>query len=128
MSIVERLSMKLDEYGMTIYSDYLVEETEHVFYVENMMLFVDTVEETIGVSFQVNTKPEKVADMMLILNELNEEIDVMASFIFDKNNRCLSGKEAFKLVDDTKKYDVIKDFIKEQTYQNILMTSKGHEC
>lgn len=128
MSIVDRLSKKLDEYGMEIYNDHLVEETEHVFYVENMILFVDTIEENIGVSFQASTRPEKVANMMLILNELEKEISVMDSFIYDKNSRCLTGSEAFELIENTKKSNVLQEFLKDQTYQSILMSNKCHEC
>jgi hypothetical protein len=128
MTIVERLTKKLCEYGMEVYSDYLVEETEHVFYVENMILFVDTEEESIGVSFQANTKPEKVARVMLILNELNDEIDVMDSFVFDRNNRCITGEKAFELIENTKKAMVVEEILREQTYRNILTSNKCHEC
>jgi hypothetical protein len=65
---------------------------------------------------------------MLILNELNEEIDVMDSFIFDKISRCITGEEAFELVESTKKYNVIQEFLKQQTYQSILLSNKCHEC
>ena len=127
MTIVERVRSKLDEYGLEIYTDYSV-ETEHVFYVEDMMIFVDTKKETIGVSFQATTKPERAGNIVLILNEMNHDIDVMESFIYDQNNRCLTGNKAFELVVSTNKAKTIQEFLQNQTYNDILLSSKCFEC
>ena len=101
MSIVDKTRTKFNEYGLEIFNDYPIGDTkEYVFFVEDMVVFINTEENTMGVSFQVETKPEKVAQMILILNEIkgSAEIDVMESFTFDKNNQFLSGDKAYNLV------------------------------
>ena len=128
MTILERVTSKLDEYGLEIYNDYPVDDTEHVFYVENMILFVNKKDESIGVSFQATVKPDKAANMILILNELCPDLDVMESFIYDRNNKCLTGEKEFELIENTKKSEVIQAFLKDQTYQSILMTADCHKC
>lgn len=128
MSILNNIRSKLDEFGIEIYSDYQLADTEHVFYVENMILFVDTKEETIGVSFQATMKPDRAANIILILKDVNNEIDIMEPFIYDRNNKCLTGDKAFELIENTKKSTILQDFLKDQTYQSILMTANCHEC
>jgi len=128
MSILDRVRYKLDEFGLEIYSDYPIADTEHVFYVENMILFVDIKEETIGVSFQATMKPDRAANIILILNDMNKEIDVMESFIYDKNNKCLIGDKAFELIENTKKSTILQDFLKDQAYRSILISANCYEC
>jgi hypothetical protein len=128
MSIVDNVRSKAEEYGLKIFDDYPVESKEYVFFIEDMMLFVNEEEKTIGVSFQASAKPEHVGNMILILNEMNEELDIIESFIFDKNNRYLSGDKAFELIEKTKQSEIIQNFIKQQTFNEILIKAKCHEC
>jgi hypothetical protein len=131
MSIVDKVRSKINEYGLEIYSDYpLIDHDgeDYVFFVEEMILFINEKEKSIAVSFQASTKPERAANIILILNETKTNIDVMESFIFDKNNEYLSGEKAFDLIEKSKQSDVIQDFVKDQTYREILLTAKCHEC
>ncbi len=128
MSIVDNVRSKAEEYGLEIFNDYPIEGKEYVFFIEDMMVFINEEEKTIGVSFQASTKPERVGNMILILNEINEEIDIVESFIFDKNNRYLSGEKAFELIEKTKQSETIQNFLKDQTLREILLKSKCHEC
>ena len=128
MVIIDRVRSKLEEYGLEIFNEHLVEESEQVFYVENMIIFVSLEDESIGVSFQATIKPEKSANMILILSELETEIDVMDSFIYDKNNMCLTGSKAYDLIENTKKASAVQAFVLEQNYHQLLLSTKCHEC
>ena len=127
MSITDKVRSKLEEYGLDIFNDYPVED-EYVFFVEDMMIFVNQKTKTIGVSFQASLRPDRVANMMLILREMEVDIDVMESFIFDRNNKYLSGEKAFDLINKSKQSEIIQDFLKDQAFRNILLHSKCHEC
>lgn len=131
MSIVAKVKKKLNEYGLEVYNDYPSEETsdEHIFYVEDMILFVDKKEKRIGVSFQATMKPEKAANITLMLSEVENSVDVMESFIFNKKNECIVGNDAFKLIEETKRENIAKHILQEQVYTNLLLNSnKGYEC
>jgi len=127
MTIIDNVKSKIEEYGLQIYNDYSIGE-EHVFFVEDMMMFVNKIKKTIGVSFQASIRPEQAANMVLILKEMGDEIDVMESFIFDKNNRYISGEKAFELIDNINRSEIIQDFVKQQALNEILIKTKCHEC
>ena len=128
MTIIDKVRSKTEEYGLVIYNDYSTSDDEYVFFVEDMMLFVNEDKKTIGVSFQASIRPEQAANMVLILNEMKEEIDVMESFIFDKNNRYISGEKAFELIEKSTESNIIQNFVKQQALNEILIKSKCHEC
>ena len=92
MSIIDNVETKLKEYGIEIYNNYAIENDEHVFYADEMIVFVNKKDNAIGVSFQASTRPEKAANLSLILNELGINLDIMESFIFDQNNSFISGE------------------------------------
>ena len=129
MVIVDRVRDKLEEFGLQIFNEHPIEDSEHVFYVENMILFVETNDEEIGLSFQANTIPERAANITLILNSLGYKLDVMESFIYDENNNCLTGAKAFDLIKKTDQMEAVKKYVKEQTLTQLLINSEhGYEC
>lgn len=129
MSIIDQVRAKIDEYGLEVFSDYpLVDGDEYVFFTEDMILFVNKKEESIGISFQASTRPDRAAKMILIINEIEIDINIMESFIFNRNNEYLSGEKAFDLIEKTKKSDAVQSFVKDQMYKEILLTSDCHEC
>jgi hypothetical protein len=129
MSIIDQVRAKIDEYGLEVFSDYpLVDGDEYVFFTEDMILFVNKKEESIGISFQASTRPDRAAKMILIINEIEIDINIMESFIFNRNNEYLSGEKAFDLIEKTKKSDAVQNFVKDQMYKEILLTSDCHEC
>jgi len=128
MSLIDKVRNKLEEYGLDIFNDYSVADDEHVFFVEDMMIFTNQKTKNIGVSFQASLRPDRVANMMLILREMKIGIDVMESFIFDRNNKYISGEKAFDLINKSKQSEIIQDFLKDQALRNILLHSKCHEC
>ncbi len=128
MTIIDKVRDKLEEYEMKIFSDYPVEDSEHVFYVENMILFVGLLDNSIGISFQATIPPERAANIALILNEIGLELDVMESFIYDKDNKCITGSKAFDLIENTKKATAVQEFIKQQSYNQLLSSTKCYKC
>jgi hypothetical protein len=130
MSLTKQVTQKLDEYGIEIFTDYDIEqEGEHVFYAECMIIFVNDVENTIGITFQATTKPERAATLALILNQLREaEMHIMDPFIFNEKNEFISGKDAYQLIEDADKAKIKKEMVRQDIYSHILQTSKCHEC
>jgi hypothetical protein len=127
--IVKKVKNKLDSYGIKIYNNYKIEgETEHVFYAEEMILFVDPIKETIGLSLQATIRPDKAASMALILSETNCEINVMEPFIFNNNNEFVSGDKAFELIDQTKHKKMAEEVAKQHYYVEILEKAECFEC
>ena len=128
MSIIDKVRAKINEYGLEIFSDYPVDGDEYVFFIEDTMLFIKEKEKSIGVSFQAITRPERAANMILILSEIKIDINVMESFVFNRNNEYISGEKAFELIEKTKQSDTIQGLMKDQMYREILLTSECHEC
>ena len=128
MSIIDRVKSKMDEYGLEIYNDYQISENEHVFYVEDMILFVNPNDKSIGVSFQANIRPDRAANITLILNEMKTEIDIMDPFVFDINERCLTGEKAYDLLERSRQSEVIQEFLKDQALKELLMSENCYEC
>jgi hypothetical protein len=129
MSIVEKVTKKMNEYGIAIYKDYDIEKDEHVFYVENMMIFTSVKSDTIGISFQATTKPHTVSTLTLIINEIKcKEIYVMESFIFNNKNECVSGDAAYNLIKQSDHLKAVNEVQKEMFYTRILEMENGFEC
>jgi len=124
------LLKKFNEYGLNVFTDYPTEKNEHCFMVDNMIVYLDEEDNSIAVSFHASSKPEEVANNLLILNELKEikEIHVMDSFVYDMNDRFLSGEDAHNLVKKSIETNAITDFAKRQTYTEILVKSKCFKC
>ena len=123
MSIIDKVRAKINEYGLEIFSDYPVDGDEYVFFIEDTMLFIKEKEKSIGVSFQAITRPERAANMILILSEIKIDINVMESFVFNRNNEYISGEKAFELIEKTKQSETVQDVLRDQAYKEILLTS-----
>lgn len=130
MSLTKKVKKKMEEYGIKIFQDYQIEgEAEYVFYVEDMILFVNEDDNTIGISLQAITKPYKAATLALIVNEIKcKEIFIMEDFIFNEKNQYISGEEAHKLISRSNKAKIANEVTKSELYTNILQNAKCHEC
>jgi hypothetical protein len=129
--LVKKIRNKLNEYGLTILSDYKLQEgeNEYVFIIKEVVIFIREKEKSIGLSFQATTKPERAATLTLIISELRKcTIFVMESFIFDGDHKFISGDNAYKLIKDTAIEVAKNEITKEQMYNRILQCSKGFEC
>lgn len=130
MNLVNQVTKKLNEYGITIFNDYKMEkEVEHVYYVESMIIFVNDIDRTIGVTFQVTTKPERSATLALILNQIKKAtINIMEPFIFNDKNEFISGEKAYKLIKQTDKVKLLQKYNEERFYTDILEKADCHKC
>ena len=78
----------------------------------------------------MHPKPEEVANNMMILNEIDglSDIFVMESFVYDLNDKFLSGEDAHSLVRRSIENEALKEFATRQTYIEVLTKAKCHEC
>ena len=123
---------KLKEYGYEIYHIAKTSnEKEICIMTESMMVFVNDKENSITLSFEYTLDPEKVAQNMMIVNEV-EEIEyvyISESYIFDpEQKKYIVGKEAKEIAQKLATDRVMKEFTKDQIFSHILATQKCHEC
>ena len=130
MAEVSDMVKKFEEYGMKLFTDYPSMENQHCFMVENMIVYLDKNDNTIAVSFLASSKPEEVASNLMILNEIEglEDIYIMDSFVYDMNDRFVSGDEAHKIVKESIQHEALKEFAKRQTYIDVLTKAQCFEC
>lgn len=132
MDMTDKYSVikKFEEYGMNVFADYPTEKNEHCFMVENMIVYLDQEDNTLAVSFHASAKPEEVGQNLQILNEIEglDDIQVMESFIYDMNDRFLSGSDAHELVKKTIETEAVKQFAKRQAYTEFLVKAKCYDC
>lgn len=127
--LVEKVQNKLNEYDFKIYNQYAADKEEYIFMVEDMLVFVHEKRNEVNISFQVTTRPDIVAQHILILKEVeNTEINIMDSFIYDNNRIFISGDRAFNLVENSIKKQGVKEFIKHQNMMQMLEKSNCFNC
>jgi hypothetical protein len=127
---INTIVKKFEEYGMNIFTDYPTDKEEHCFMVDNMIVYLDKEDNSVAISFVASAKPEEVARNVMILNELNDlkQIYIMESFVYDMNDKFISGDDAHNLVKKTIEHDALKDFVKRQAYTEVLVKSKCFKC
>jgi hypothetical protein len=130
MDLCSKVIKKMDEYGIKIFHDYEIKgEDEKVFYVEDMILFVNDKENSIGISMQATTKPDRAATLAIIVCEIKcKHVHVMESFIFNHKNEFISGEKAYNLVNQSNKLKAIEEANKQAQYAKLLERAKCHEC
>ena len=127
---IDTIIDKLSEYGMALYTDYPTQDQGHCFITKGMILFLDQEDDSISITFQADSKPEDVASNVMILNEIDDvsEISIMESFIYDKNNKFITGNEAHNIVKSSLVEDAFRKVATHQAYNEILMNMPAHEC
>jgi len=127
---VDAVIKKLSEYGFGLFTDYPTEDQGHCFITTGMMIFLDEEDDSIAVTFQADSKPEDVASSLLMINEIENitELSVMESFIYDKNNKFISGSEAHDIVKGDIILRAFKELAKQETYTEILKNVEGYNC
>ena len=130
MAEVNEVVKKFEEYGMKLFTDYPTKKNEHCFMVENMIVYLDKDDNSIAVSFHASAKPEEVAQNMVILNEIKDlnDIYVMESFVYDLNEKFVSGDDAHKLVKELIEHEALREFTKRQSYIEVLTKAKCFDC
>lgn len=130
MDIIENTRDKLEQYGIQIYTDYSLNEQEHLFMADNMLLFIHTKNNEVGISFQAETKPKTVANSVLIVLEIEgvSSVDIMESFVVDEDNKFISGDKALALINKKNQYEAMNEIFKDQVFSEILMNGTAGEC
>ena len=128
-STVKDVRTKLDEYGIDIYSEYPMDK-EYCIQTEHMMLFIKDDDASVCISFRADLRPEDTSNYVLILGEIEslKSIDVAESFAFDRNNNFITGESAFEYIREDIISHAIHECVKEQTYSQILQTTKCFNC
>ena len=121
---------KLSEYGFGLFTDYPTEDQGYCFVTKGMIIFLDEDDDSIAITFQADSKPEDVASNLLIINEIEDvtEISIMESFIYDKDNKFISGNKAHDIVKGDIILKAFKELAKQQTYTEILKNVEGYNC
>jgi hypothetical protein len=127
MSQVEDVRLKLQEYGIEIYAEYPMDDGDYCFQTEKMLIFVNEKESSICVGFVADMRPEDSSNYLLILNEIKtlKKIDITESYTFDENNQFITGEEAFDFVKKNIMSEMMGEYARQQTYNEIL---KNHKC
>jgi len=127
--LVEKIQNKLNEYDFKIYNHYSADKEEYIFMVEDMIIFIHEKRNEVNISFQVTTRPDVVAQHILILKEIEDtEINVMDSFIYDHQRTFVSGDRAFNLVENSIKRQGVEEFIKHRDMTEMLEKSNCFHC
>ena len=128
--MLTKIEKKLLEYGFDIYDQYKVENEQYLFLVNDMVIFVDIESGDISISFQATTKPDVVANNVLILKEIPDlkKLFIMDSFIFTENRRMVRGDEAYELIKQSVENAAVKEYIQKMTYSSILVNADCHKC
>jgi len=123
---------KLKEYGYEIYNiSPTSNEKEICIMTESMMVFVNDNDESITISFEYTLDPEKVAQNMMILNEVQEVkiVYIAESYIFDpEQKKYIIGQKAKEIANKIATEKMLREYTKDQVYSHILATQKCHEC
>lgn len=130
MTLFKSVKDKLDEYGIQLYHIEPIPDTEEkIFYCEDMVLFINDKSKTIGISFQATTKPERAANLTLIVAEIGcEDLSIMEGFIFNDKKEFFSGEKAYQLISNSQKAELMEEIEKERMYEDILNNVKGYDC
>jgi len=129
--LISEVEGKLVEYDINIYDHHPIENGEYVFVAEDMIIYAREKDNSITVAFQATTKPDVVANNILLLLEIDSlvDIDITDSFIFDENKKLIFGNEAFDLIKQSVKMATIKDFSMKKELEDILLNTENcHEC
>jgi hypothetical protein len=98
---------------------------------ESMMIFVNDNDKSITISFEYTLDPEKVAQNMMILNEVQEVklVYIAESYIFDpEQKKYIVGQKAKEVANKIETDKILREYTKDQVYSHILATQKCHEC
>ena len=125
------VEQKLAEYGMIVLNDYPIDdETQYVFILESMILFLVFNDRSLAISFHAGLKPEDAAQNLLILEEIKSlsKIDILDSFFINNKNKIVSGEAAFELLEKNNKAKILVDHLRSEQYMRILQSSKCFDC
>lgn len=127
-NVIDLIISKLEEYGINLYQEYSYDKKKsHYFMAEDMVICLNKKDKSLGVSFKATAKPERVANNIFILQEIpgiNEDFEILDSFVFNKKGKLLVGDKAYKEVENCIGEDKIREYIIAQQQLHALVTSK----
>jgi|WetSurSiteA1Bulk_404760.scaffolds.fasta_scaffold01106_10 hypothetical protein len=121
---------KIEEYNIQVNTDNEIDNDNHVFVTESMIVFVNSKEKSLAFSFYATAIPEVVANYVLILKEIKEikSFHVMESFIHDEHGNFVAGEKAFEIARAGSKNKIVEDVYKQNMYKGILEHAKCFTC
>lgn len=123
-SLINSVKNKLNEYGYDILKQQVGDDDQYLFFCKDMIVFVHPDQE-VSVTFQATTRPETAADNILTLKEIPDvKVNIMESFIFSADNKLITGDEAYDLVSETLRNEVVKEERTKDFYDHIM----NNEC
>ncbi len=122
------LKTKLDQYGIEIYDNYLVEDEEVYTHCDKMIIIYNKKQQTYAVSFEASSKPELVGNMMIILNQLNKPIEIMESHTYNKKNIPIFGNEAYEEIKKNINTETKKKIEEDMYFQELLSNVTPDDC
>ncbi len=130
MKLYKKIIKILESYGVLIDNIQDLENNQQALNTKEMILIIDEKEKTIGLSFFAPTAPDRASNLTLMLmkNIKDSNIYILESFIFNKKREYITGNEAFKILKDSEKNQIINNFTKEQNYDYILQNYELYEC
>jgi len=130
MGLYKKTVKTLESYGILIDKTYDLEKDQQALYTKDMILFVNESDKSIGLSFFAPTIPERASNLTLMMmqNIKDSKIYVLESFVFNEKKEYIAGVEAFKILKDIQKNQIINNFTKEQNYEYILENHDLYEC
>jgi hypothetical protein len=125
------LEQKLIEYGMVILNDYPIEEeNQHVYILEDMILFLSFFDNSLSISFNVKLKPETAAQNLIIFEEIKSisMFDILDSYVINNKNKIVCGEKAYEILEKSNRAEILIEHLRDEQYRRILETSKCFEC
>jgi hypothetical protein len=123
--VVDKIISKLEEYGIEIYHHYSLDKN-YYFLVEEMIICLEE-EENLSISFKATTKPEVVANNILLLQEIkevNKDFSIAESFIYNEKGEFLMGDKSHKEVEKSIGNEKVKEYVLNQQQLQYLLTAK----
>jgi hypothetical protein len=126
----ETVLNKIQEYNIHVNTHNKIDNNNHVFVTDSMILFVNSKEKSLAFSFYATAIPEVVANYVLILKQIPDikDFHVMESFIHDEQGNFVAGEKAFEIARTGSKNKILEDVCKQNIYKGILEQAKCFRC
>ena len=129
MSVVTKVNDALDKFDISIQDFYKLENHQHAIYTKDMILFINELDQSLGISFFAPTIPEVSANLSLAMNQIKDiRVYIMESFVFNKDSEYVSGEKAFDILKQVQTEKIAKEVSKQFEYQYMLDTYEGYLC
>ncbi len=122
-----KVEEKLNEYGIEIIHKYDTDLNSGII-TDNMNIMFNEDNNLVIISFHVVTPIKEVANMILILKEIDNINIVISDVFIYVNGKFLLGDEAINHIEEKMTKHILHAFIEEQKKQHMLAFSSMGEC